>query len=191
VLLRRYITSLFQGYHGNINMISTSSEPGRKAHKDCTLKGMVLRAVARHSNNATSREIFNSINYNNYRAFRVSLHHYVRNGYLRKCGDRKPYHYCLTKKGYLHANDPFVLKKRRELRYWQHMSRMLANEKEFMYGMSRFIQYQPEIALREISKSPYFKDDSSFHVYYKRIIETQSKEIRELQDILYRIGYRP
>ncbi len=172
-------------------MISTRSKPGRKTHKDCSLKGMVLRAVAKNNNNATSRQIFSSIDYHNYSAFRVSLHQYVKHGYLRKCGDKKPYHYCLTKKGFLHANDPFVLKKRRELRYWQHVSRILSNENEFMHGMSRFIQYQPEIALREISKSPYFKDDSSFHGYYQRIIDGQSKEIRELQDILYRIGYRP
>ncbi len=171
-------------------MISTRSKPGRKTHKDCTLKGMVLRAVAKNNNNSTSREIFNSINYNNYRSFRVSLHHYTRNGYLKKCGDKKPYHYCLTKKGFLHANDPFVLKKRREMRYWQHMSRILANEKEFMHGISRFIQYQPEMALREICKGPYFQGDSSFHGYYKRIIDGQNKEIRELQDILYGIGYR-
>ncbi len=167
------------------------TKPGRRVLKDCTLKGIVLKAVGRNSNNATSRQIFNSIEYRNYNTFRVSLNRYVKQGYLKKRGDKKPYHYCLTKKGFLHANDPFVLKKRRELRYWQHMSRIMSNEKEFMHGISRFIQYQPEMALREICKGPYFKDDNSFHGYYKRIIDGQSKEIRELQDNLCRIGYRP
>ncbi len=172
-------------------MTSTRSKPGRKTHKDCALKALILRAVARNCNNATSRKIYNSIDYHNYNTFRVSLNRYVKQGYLRKCGDKRPYNYSLTKKGFLHANDPLVLKKRREMRYWQHMSRILSNEKEFIHALSRFIQYQPEIALREICKGPYFKDDSSYHGYYKRIIETQSKEIKELQDILYRIGYRP
>ncbi len=151
---------------------------------------MVLQAVAKNYNNATSNQIFNSINYHNYAAFRVSLRQYVKRGYLKKCGDKKPYHYCLTKKGYLHAKDPFVLKKRREIRYWQHMSRILADDREFIHGVHKFIQYQPEIALHEICRSPYFANDNSFHGYYRRIIDQQDREIRDLHEFLNQLGVK-
>lgn len=150
---------------------------------------MVLRAVAACGNNCTSRQILNQINYKNYNSLRVSLNRYVRQGYLKRCDEKKPYFYSLTKKGFEHAKDPMILKKKRNFLYWKHVSQILANEEEFMHGVMKFIQHHPESALREICNSPYFRNDSTFHGYYKRLLDDQNREIRDLWEILYRLGY--
>lgn len=125
------------------------------------------------------------------------MNQYVKHGYLKKDGDKKPYHYSLTKKGKLHAKDPLILKKRREFRYWQDVSRILSNKAEFRRKVAKFIQYQPEIALQELSKSPYFRNGNTFHGYYQNIIynqgitiHNQQQKIDQLQDyILWMLGY--
>jgi predicted transcriptional regulator len=170
-------------------MKTTKNQTGKKTLKDCTLKGMVLRAVASGGNNCTSRQIFNQIEYKNYNSLRVSINRYVKQGYLKKHEDKKPYYYSLTKKGMEHAKDPLILKKKRNFLYWKHVSQILANEKEFMHGVMKFIQHDPEFALREICKSPYFRGDSTFHGMYKKMLDEQNREIRDLGEILHRLGY--
>lgn len=157
--------------------------------KDCTLKAMVLRAVAAGGNNCTSRQIFDKIEYRNYNSLRVSINRYVKQGYLRKHGNKKPYYYSLSKKGLLHAKDPLILKKKRHFLYWQHITEILSKEDEFVKAMVMHIRHHPEAALREISKSPYFINDNTFHGYYKRMLDEQAREIRDLWEILHRLGY--
>lgn len=162
---------------------------GHKTLKDCTLKGMVLKAVAKGGNNCTSRQIFNQINYKNPNSLRVSLNRYVKQGYLKRHGDKKPYYYSLTKKGFEHAKDPLILKKKRDFLYWKHVSQILANEEEFMHGVMKFIQYHPEAALREICKSPYFINDNTFHGMYKKMLDEREREIYFLRKLLHELGY--
>jgi hypothetical protein len=54
-----------------------------------------------------SRDIFDSILYENYNSFRVSLNKYHKQGYIQMQG-KKPYHYSLTEKGKLHAHNPYI-----------------------------------------------------------------------------------
>jgi hypothetical protein len=162
----------------------------RKNLKDCALKAMILRAVAAGGNNCTSRQIFDRIEYKNYNSLRVSVNRYVRQGYLRKHGNKKPYYYSLTKKGFEHAKDPLILKKKRNFLYWRHVSQILGNEEEFVHGVLKFIQYQPEMALREICKSPYFRGDSTFHGMYKKMLDEQAREIHFLRELIHELGYR-
>ena len=167
-----------------------SQKKGHKTLQDCKLKAMVLRALASGGNNCTSRQISDKIGYENCNCLRVSLNRYVRQGYLRRHGEKKPYYYSLTKKGLLHAKDPLILKKKRNFLYWKHVSEMLANEEEFMHGVLKFIQYHPDVALTEICKSPYLRNDSTFHGYYKRIIDEREREIVYLRTLLDELGYR-
>lgn len=165
-------------------------ETGKKTLQDCKLKAMVLQAVAANGNNCTSRQISDKIGYKNYNSLRVSLNRYVRQGYLRKHGQTKPYYYSLTKKGLLHAKDPLILKKKRNFLYWRHVSQILGNEEEFMHGVMKFIQHDPEFALREICKSPYFRGDNTFHGYYKKMLDEQAREIHFLRELLHELGHR-
>lgn len=148
---------------GSINLKTTQ----KKRLDDCKLKEVILQAVADNHNCTTSRQIYERIDYHNYNSFRVSLNQYVRRGYLKKEGDKKPYHYSLTKKGYLHAKDPLVLKRERRIRYEKHITQILGTDKGFRQGVQMFIRQNPEKALQEIYKSPYFKGDSIFHRHYK------------------------
>lgn len=175
-------------------MKNTRKKTEHKILGDCELKSLVLKTVAKQGNNCTSRQIFDSINYDNYNSFRVCLSRYVKNGYLKKDGTKRPFYYYLTKKGREHAQDPYILKKRRFFLYRKHISEMLINEKEFRKGLSIFIQHQPGIALHEICMSPYFRNDDSFHGFYRNIIYRQERKIeelfREIEDlraILYRL----
>lgn len=146
----------------------------KKKWEDCKLKGAILRAVHNNHGCATSRQIYemiNTINYYNYNAFRVSLNQYVRRGYLKREGDKKPYHYSLTAKGYRHAKDPFVLKKEGRIRYEKHIAQILGSKKGFKQGVRMFIRQNPERALQEICKSPYLKGNNTFHGYYKNMID--------------------
>lgn len=158
--------------------------------KDCQLKGAILQALAANGNNCTSRQIFNRIEYKNYNSLRVSINRYVKQGYLRKHGNKKPFYYSLTKKGFEHAKDPLILKKKRNFLYWKHVSQMLENEEEFMHGVLKFIQYQPEAALREICKSPYFRGDNTYHGMYKKMLDEQAREIHFLREFIHELGYR-
>lgn len=171
-------------------MKTTKNKTGKKTLKDCSLKAMVLRAVASGENNCTSRQILNQINYQNYNSLRVSLNRYVRQGYLKKDDGKKPYYYSLTKKGYEHAKDPLILKKRKHFLYWKHISEILSHEEEFMKGMCMHIRHNPEFALREISKSPYFINDSTYHGYYKRMLDEQAREIHFLRELIHELGYQ-
>lgn len=161
----------------------------RKKLKDCELKAMVLRTVVANGNNCTSRQISDKIKYRNYNSLRVSLNRYVRQGYLRRHGEKKPYYYSLTKKGLEHAKDPLLLKKKRNFLYWRHVTEILSHEEEFMKGMCMHIRHDPEFALRQICKSPYFRGDSTFHGIYKRMLDEQAREIRDLWEILHKLGY--
>lgn len=152
---------------GSINLETTQ----KKRLDDCKLKEVILRAVDYNHNCATSRQIYERIDYHNYNSFRVSLNQYVRRGYLKKEGDKKPYHYSLTKKGYRHANDPLVLKRERRIRYQKHITQILGTDKGFRQGVQMFIWQNPEKALQEIYKSPYFKGDNTFHGYSKNMID--------------------
>jgi len=163
---------------------------GHKTLKDCTLKAMVLRAVAAGGNNCTSRQIFNQIEYKNYNSLRVSINRYVRQGYLKKHGDKKPFYYSLSKKGVEHAKDPLILKKKRHFLYWQHLTEILSKEDEFVKAMVMHIRHHPEAALREISKSPYFINDNTFHGYYKRMLDEREREIHFLRELIHELGYR-
>lgn len=163
---------------------------GHKTLKDCTLKAMVLKAVASGGNNCTSRQIFNKIEYGNYNSLRVSINRYVHQGYLKKHGDKKPFYYSLSKKGMEHAKDPLILKKKRNFLYWRHVSEILANEEEFMHGVMKFIHYHPEVALREICKSPYYRGDSTFHIMYKKMLDEREGEIVYLRTLIHELGYR-
>ncbi len=81
----------------------------------------------------------------------------------------------VTKKGYLHAKDPLVLKRERRIRYQKHITQILGTDKGFRQGVQMFIRQNPELALQEIYKSPYFKGDSIFHRHYKnRIIDLKA-----------------
>jgi hypothetical protein len=181
---------IFNGVEENSRTNMTHQRKKVKKLHDCTLKGMVLRAVAAGGNNCTSRQIFDKIEYKNYNSLRVSINRYMRQGYLKKHGDKKPYYYSLTKKGLLHAKDPLILKKRRHFLYWQHLTEILSKEDEFVKAMVMHIRHNPEFALREICKSPYFRGDSTFHGYYKRILDEQNQEIVYLRELLYQLGYR-
>lgn len=172
------------------SIMRPQQKKGKKTLQDCKLKGMVLRAVAAGGNNCTSRQIFNQIEYKNYNSLRVSINRYVRQGYLKKHGHKKPFYYSLSKKGMEHAKDPLILKKKRNFLYWKHVSQILGNEEEFMHGVSKFIQHDPEFALREICKSPYFRGDSTFHGFYKKIIDEREREIYFLRELIHELGYR-
>ncbi len=63
---------------------------------DCHLKAMVLQALIPAP--LISKDIFNSIPYENYNSFRVNLNKYCKNGYIQMQG-KKPYYYSLTEKG--------------------------------------------------------------------------------------------
>lgn len=162
---------------------------GRKTLKDCELKGQILRALTNNGNNCTSRQLFEAIKYGNYNSFRASLSRYVKQGYVKKYGNKRPFYYVLTKKGMEHAKDPLLLKKKRNFLYWRHISEILSHEEEFMKGMCMHIRHNPEAALREICKSLYYRDDGTFHAYYRKIIDEQNREIRDLWEILHRLGY--
>lgn len=171
------------------DIMRLSQKKGRKNLKDCELKGKILQAVASGGNNCTSRQILDKIRYKNYNSLRVSINRYVKQGYLKKHGDKKPYYYSLTKKGMEHAKDPLILKKKRNFLYWKHVTEILSHEEEFMKGMCMHIRHNPEAALREICKSPYYRGDGTFHEYYRRIIDERELEIRHLWEILHRLGY--
>lgn len=71
-------------------------------------------------------------------------------------GDKKPYHYSLTAKGYRHTKDPLVLKKEGGIRHKKHIAQILGSKKGFKQGVRMFIRQNPEQALQEICKSPYY-----------------------------------
>lgn len=87
-----------------------------KTLKDGVLKGLILNAVLdeKHS----SHTIFQTIEYQNYNAFLVALNRLTRYGYLAKIGkgkcNSKPFKYSLTKKGVIHAQNPFLNIQHRE-----------------------------------------------------------------------------
>ncbi|NPE27306.1 hypothetical protein HNV12_04875 [Methanococcoides sp. SA1] len=58
-----------------------------------------------------SRDIFDSISYENYNSFKVSLNKYCKQGYVQMQG-KKPYRYSLTEKGKLHAENPYLCRER-------------------------------------------------------------------------------
>lgn len=161
---------------------------------DCKLKGAILRAVHNNHGCATSRQIYEMINrdgYHNYNSFKVSLNQYVRRGYLKREGDKKPYNYSLTAKGYRHAIDPLVLKRERRIRYQKHIAQILGSKKGFRQGVGMLIRQNPYQALQEIYKSPYFKDNSIFHRHYKEkiidlnaIIDALVTHVLEKEDII-------
>lgn len=175
---------------GSINLKRTQ----KKRMEDCKLKEVVLQAVEENHGCATSRQIYESINrdgYHNYNSFKVSLNQYVRRGYLKREGDKKPYHYSLTKKGWDHAQDPLILKRERRIRYQKHITQILGTKKGFRLGVRMFIRQNPEQALQELCKSPYFKGNSLFHRHYKEkiialnaIIDALVLYVSEKEDII-------
>lgn len=181
---------IFNGVEENSRTNMTHQRKKVKKLQDCNLKSMVLEAVARGGNNCTSRQISDRIEYRNYNSLRASINRYVRQGYLIKHGNKKPYYYSLTKKGLLHAKDPLILKKRRHFLYWQHISKILSDEKEFVHGAAMYIRHNPEFALREITRSPYFRGDNTYHGMYKKMLDEQAREIHFLRELIHELGYR-
>ena len=76
---------------------------------DCHVKAMVLQALIPAP--LMSKNIFDSIPYDNYNSFRVSLYNYCKQGYVQMQG-KKPYHYSLTDKGKLHAQNPYLCREK-------------------------------------------------------------------------------
>jgi hypothetical protein len=86
-------------------------------------KAKVLRLLT--EGDLSSKEIYERLphDYHN-KNFRSALFQLKRRGYLSKKGE-KPYMYSLTKKGRIHAQDPYIYAKNR---YARHGSTMLQND---------------------------------------------------------------
>jgi hypothetical protein len=76
--------------------------------KDCLVKGMILKGLLNKAP-MKSRELFDSLPYENYNSFRVLINRYCspRYKYIERIGDKVPYSLKLTDTGRLHALNPF------------------------------------------------------------------------------------
>ncbi|AFV24598.1 hypothetical protein Mpsy_2394 [Methanolobus psychrophilus R15] len=90
----------------------TSSSPKLTGkEKDCIVKGIILRGLL-EKQPMRSRELFNSIPYDNYDSFRVILSRFSSSKYryIEKIGHKMPYLYRLTDIGRVHAQNPFYFR---------------------------------------------------------------------------------
>jgi len=83
-----------------------------KHYKDCQLKGRILHCIV--NNITTSRGIYEKIGHPSYPAFRSELYSLKRRGYITTLTSKKPHTYSLTKLGRLHAQDPYIQKRRKQ-----------------------------------------------------------------------------
>lgn len=86
-------------------------------NNDCLIKGMILNALL-DKQPLKSRDIFNSIPYDNYNSFRVILSRFCskKYRYIERIGNTKPYFYQLTDAGKIHAQNPFFFRDKYKLR---------------------------------------------------------------------------
>jgi hypothetical protein len=96
--------------NGNTNQITrvSSSTKLTAKEKDCLVKGLILRGLLDKSP-MKSKELFDSIPYDNYNSFRVLLHRFCNSKYryIQKIGEKMPYLYRLNDNGITHAHNPF------------------------------------------------------------------------------------
>jgi len=99
-----------------------------KLYRDCQLKGKILGIILRKGG-ATSREIYEQVQHPNYAGLRSELSQLKRrHGYITTLSDKKPYVYILTKKGRLHAQDPYLTIKRRQKNIQLKVAALLNND---------------------------------------------------------------
>lgn len=102
-----------------------------KQLNDNVLKGMILRVIL--NGNHYSRDIYNHIDYGDKQSFYSEMNNLKRRGYVSKKGDKKPFHYVLTKKGRIHAKDPFIIQRNKE----KYIEDVLMNDDRFRAEVER------------------------------------------------------
>ncbi len=112
-----------------------------KQYKDCQLKGQILATLLRED--LSSREIQEIVQHPSNRSFWSELYALRRRGYLTTTSTMKPYLYSLTKKGEIHAADPFIMKKHKQEYLQRRVSAILNNDESFKQALEIELEKHP------------------------------------------------
>ena len=147
-----------------------------KQLNDNVLKGMILRVIL--SGKHYSRDIYNNIDYSDKQSFYSEMNNLKRRGYVSKKGDKKPFHYVLTKKGRIHAKDPFIIQRNKE----KYIEDILMNDDRFRAEVERIANKMSSHthSVDRLEGQPEFFESGAETVPEEQVTE-QNQEIEELK----------
>lgn len=108
-----------------------------KNFKDCELKGRVLSACLQQDR--TSQELFEAIQHPVKHALHAELYQLRRRGYLSLTSSN-PHTYTLTKKGRIHAADPYLSIKRKQESIQRRVLAILENDERFQEAVENEVK---------------------------------------------------
>jgi predicted transcriptional regulator len=155
-----------------------------KTYKDCELKGRILHCIANDRN--TSRAIYAEVQHPSYPAFKSELNQLKRRGYITISNDKRPYLYTLTKKGRLHATDPYISIKRKQENIQLRVDAILTDSERFKEAVNSEVQSRLPGISSPSSQIPSYQSDNPHHGTAHFLEELKSKDL-EIARLQYRV----
>jgi hypothetical protein len=143
------------GYNNNIeNQATRIVSNTKQSSKDCIIKGMILNFLNAADRPLRAREIFDSIQYDNYDSFRVLLSRYSTNKYKYiekiKHSTNSHYLYQISALGRLHAANPFLHRERYKARQAEQKQMFLMELLQNPEQLNNYFETLPEVQVQTV-----------------------------------------